>query len=93
MDGSEITTKQNKMSIPLFYFFIPTHPNGSKLGRQEHLHPHCFIQDNHQNHLEGCCQSNLVSKYPLQMGGWIKAILSTVTVAECRAACGIHIPP
>ena len=60
--GLKDPTKQTKNKVKcIFYFFIfiPTHPNGPKLGRQEHLHPHCFIQDHHQNHLEGCCQCNL----------------------------------
>ena len=49
--------KDNVSLITLSLF--PRGPNGSKLGRQEHLYPHCFIQDHHLNHLEGYCQCNL----------------------------------
>ena len=50
---------QNKQKIKLNVSLFPTYQNGSKLGRQEHLHPHCFIQDHHQNHMEGYCKCYL----------------------------------
>ena len=56
----DLRNKQKiKYNVSYFFIFIPTRPNGPKLGHQGHLHPHCFIQDHHQNHLEGCCIFNL----------------------------------
>ena len=51
--GLKDLQNQQKIKYNDFYFFIfiSTHPNGPKLDRQEHPHPHCFIQDHHQNHL------------------------------------------
>ena len=45
--------------MSLLFIIIATHPNSLKLGRQEHFHPHCLVQDHHQNYLEGCCQCML----------------------------------
>ena len=60
MGLKDLQYKQTKSILSLLFFiFIPKHRYGLKLGRQEHIHPHCFIQEHYQNHLEGCCQCNL----------------------------------
>ena len=60
MDGTVRSTKQTKIKHNVSFIFIPKHPNGLVLGLQEHIQPHYFIQDYHQNRLEGCCLCNLL---------------------------------
>ena len=82
--------QKNKYNVSLFLYLYSHASKWSEIGSSGTPHPHCFIQEHHQNHLEGCCQCNLFYSVLFRWFGnfpgcseWIQAILSTMTVAEC----------
>ena len=78
----------------LFLKLMSTHPNSPKSGHREHLHPHCFIKTIiriiWKVAVKVICFT--VSSDDLEIS--LAAVnLTTMTVAEWRAACGFHIHP